>query len=119
MAHRIEVGMKAGLPDPAGRDVRGRIAEDLGMEVGEVRVIDVYTIPNAISDDELESVRSELFTDPVIQQSVTNASIASDYDFLVEVGFRPGVTDNVGKSSAEGIVDTIGRDLTDGEAVNK
>lgn len=120
MAHRVEVGFRAGAdarPDPIGLAVRRRIADDLGIEVADVRVADVYTIDAELTPDELERVRTELFTDPIMQESVANASLPGDYDFVVEVGFRPGVTDNVGRSSAQGIADTIGRALRPGEAV--
>jgi phosphoribosylformylglycinamidine synthase subunit PurSL len=119
MPHRVEVAIKAGLPDAAGASLRHQLAEDLGMEVDELRVIDVYTIDAEITAKELERVRKELFTDPVIQDSRLDRAIARDYDWLIEVGFRPGVTDNVGKTSAEGIVDTIGRPLKPGEGVYK
>ena len=117
MAHRIEVAMKPGFPDAAGASVRQRLADDLGIEVDRVNVIDVYTIDAELAPAELERVRAELFTDPIIQYSAVDASLAKNFTFLVEVGFRPGVTDNVGKSSAEGIVDTVGRPLRPGEAV--
>ena len=119
MPNRIEVAMKRDLPDPAGASVRSQIVEDLDIPVENVRVVDVYTINGALSAEELERVRVELFTDPVIQESVADGSLARDYDYLIEVGFRPGVTDNVGKSSAEGIADVLGRDLHSGEAVFK
>ncbi len=119
MPNKIEVAMKPGLPDPTGACVRGRLAEDLGIVVDDVRVIDVYTINADLSAEKLERVRVELFTDPVIQGSGINASLARDYKYIIEVGFLPGVTDNVGKSSAEGIADTLGRPLKPGEAVYK
>ena len=65
MPHRIEVGMKAGLHDPAGDATRQRLAEDLGIRVDDVHVLDVYTINARLDDDELERVRTELFTDPI------------------------------------------------------
>jgi phosphoribosylformylglycinamidine synthase subunit PurSL len=119
MPHRIEVGMKPGQPDSAGASVRGQLAEDLGIAVDEVRVIDVYTIDAELSASELEQVRTELFTDPVIQDAATDASLAQGYGFAIEVGFRPGVTDNVGKSSTEGVADVLGRSLAPSEAVYK
>jgi len=119
MPARIEVGMKSGLPDPAGQSVRAQLLEDLNIELDSVRVIDVYTIDADLTADQLERVRAELFTDPIIQQSVVNKSLASEYDFIIEVGFLPGVTDNVGKSSAEGIADTLKRPMKPGEAVYK
>mgnify|MGYP001278167130 CR=1 FL=1 len=109
MAHKIEVAMQRNTPDPAGESVRAQLAEDIGVSVDEIRVIDVYTINADLSSEELELVRTELLTDPIIQESVTDQSIAQGYDYLIEVGFRPGVTDNVGKSAAEGVADTLGR----------
>ncbi len=117
MAHRIEVGVKASFPDAAGLAIKRRILEDLNIEVPHVRVIDVYTIDAALRPEELELLRRELFTDNILQESRVDETLAQDFDFLVEVGFRPGVTDNVGKSAAEGITDTLGRRLNAGEAV--
>ena len=119
MAHRIEVGMKPDRPDAAGEALRRRLAEDLGIAVDEVRVIDVYTIAADLTPTELELVRRELFTDPIIQESALDAALAKDFDYVVEVGFRPGVTDNVGRSATEGIGDTVGRRMRPGEAVYK
>lgn len=104
-------------PDPAGENLRKRLKEDLHIEVSDIRVIRVYTIDARLEADELERVRTELFTDPVIEVSTIDANLASDCDFVIEVGFRPGVTDNVGHSAAEGIADTLGRPLAEGEAV--
>ena len=38
-----------------------------------------------------------------------------DFDWLLEVGYRPGVTDNVGHTAAEGVQDMLGRPLAEGE----
>lgn len=119
MAHRIEVGIKQGLVDAAGVATRHRLAEDLGITVDNVQAVDVYTIDAQLTADELERVRSELLTDPVIQESSLDAALPGEYDYCIEVGFRPGVTDNVGKSAAQGVRDTIGRRLDEGEGVYK
>ena len=119
MANRIEVAMKPGLPDPAGEATRQRLAEDLDIHVDDVHVIDVYTIEAGLTYDELETVRRELFTDPVIQQSAVDATLAYDFDFVIEVGFRPGVTDNIGRSAREGVGDVLGRTLGSGEYLFK
>ncbi len=117
MAERIEVAIQPGRKDPAGLAVKQRIADDLGIHIADARVIEIFTIDAALAPDELERARTELFTDPIIQESAANRALARDFDYVVEVGFRPGVTDNVGRSAAEGLRDTIGRDLQDGEAV--
>ena len=46
-------------------------------------------------------------------QSQPGAPLAhlDGFDFLVEVGYKPGVTDNVGRSSRDGMSDLLGRPL--------
>jgi len=119
MPHRIEVGVKPGFRDARGESIRDQVWEDLAIEVGEVCVLDVYTLDAELSPSELERVRSELFTDAVMERSTIDAPLAEGFDFAVEVGFLPGVTDNVGKSATEGLQDTLGRVLSDGERAYK
>lgn len=117
--HHIEVKMKSQFRDPAGEHVKHQLAEDLGIHVDNVQVIDVYTILADLSENDVERVRTELFTDPIIQESSSNGSLLKEFDYLIEVGFLPGVTDNVGKSSAQGIADVLGRPFCEGWAVYK
>jgi phosphoribosylformylglycinamidine synthase len=114
---RIEVIIKEGVRDPAGEAAKQEIQEALGLSVDSVRVVDVYSIDAELSPEELDLVRTELLTDPVIQDSSSGKPLARDFNWLIEVGYRPGVTDNVGKTAAEGIADTIGRPLASGETV--
>ena len=72
--------MKGGRPDPAGVALCARLREDLGIQVAEAWVIDVYTLLGEFTADELEKVRADLFTDPIIQDSAVNRSMASGHD---------------------------------------
>jgi len=119
MPDRIETGMRQGFRDPAGDALRTQLQEDLHIHVDHIQVVDVYTINAALSAAELERVRVELFTDPIVQESTLNRSLARDYDYVIEVGFRPGVTDNVGRSAAEAVADLLCRPLSSEEGVYK
>jgi phosphoribosylformylglycinamidine synthase subunit PurSL len=119
MANRIEVATRATHSDSAGEAIRLKFEEDLHVTAESVHVIHIFTIHADLSAGELEKVRTELFTDPIIETSATDRSLAQNFDFVVEVGFRPGVTDNVGKSSLEGVQDTLGRTLGAGALVFK
>ena len=114
---RIEVVMKDGVRDPAGESTKQEIQEALGLSVESARVVEIYNIDAKLTPEEVELVRTELLTDPIIQESSATEPLARDFNWLVEVGYRPGVTDTVGKTTAEGIEDTIGRRLADGETV--
>jgi phosphoribosylformylglycinamidine synthase len=117
MPNRIEVSFKPDYRDPLGESVRRAILEDLGLSVDNVRTIEVYTIEAALTPQEVERLRRELFTDPIVQESSATGRLARDFMWIIEVGFRPGVTDNVGKTAREGIEEILGRHLAPEETV--
>ncbi|BBA70135.1 phosphoribosylformylglycinamidine synthase subunit PurS [Geobacter sulfurreducens] len=117
MAQRIEVALKEGVRDARGERVRREIEHFLHLPVHEVRTIDVYTVDAGLSPDELEKAASEPFSDPVIQTWSLDRPLADGFDYLVEVGFRPGVTDNVGRTAREAIEYITGRPFAAGEGV--
>jgi phosphoribosylformylglycinamidine synthase subunit PurSL len=117
MPSRIEVSFKPEHRDPLGESVQRGIVEDLGLSIDKVRTIDVYTIDAELTRQEVERVSRELFTDPIIQESSAVSRLGGDFSWIIEVGFRPGVTDNVGKTAREGIEAVLGRELTPDAAV--
>jgi phosphoribosylformylglycinamidine synthase subunit PurSL len=117
MPIRLEVTFKPDYRDPLGESVQRGIVEDLGLSVEKVRTVEVYTIDAELTPQEVERLRCELFTDPIIQESSATSRLARDFSWVVEVGFRPGVTDNVGKTAREGIEEVLGRQLAPAEAV--
>jgi len=117
MAWRILAGLKDGVRDARGERVRSEIREHLGIELESVRTIDVYTVDAQLADDEIQAVASGPFCDPVVQEVAVNRPLARDFDVLIEVGYRPGVTDNVGRTAKEAIQYLTGRSFVPGEAV--
>ena len=103
MADRIEVGFKAGIRDALGEKTKKRIIDNLALPVEKVATIEVYTIVGELSALELQEAAAGPLSDPVIQEFSINSPLANNFDWLIEVGFRPGVTDNVGKTAREAI----------------
>jgi phosphoribosylformylglycinamidine synthase len=108
MADRIEVGFKDGIRDALGEKTRKRIIDNLTLPVEKVATIEVYTIAGKLSAAELHEAALGPLSDPVIQESSINKPLAKNFDWLIEVGFRPGVTDNVGKTAREAITLLLG-----------
>ncbi|MDO3379866.1 phosphoribosylformylglycinamidine synthase subunit PurS [Geoalkalibacter halelectricus] len=117
MPWRIIVGLKDGVRDARGERVRREISRHLQIELESVRTIDVYTVDAQLSDAEVEAAARGPFCDPVIQEVAVNRPLAHDFDMLIEVGFRPGVTDNVGRTAREAIQYLTGRKFAEGEGV--
>jgi len=117
MAHRIEITLKDEVRDPRGERIKREIEHFLHLQVDQVRTIDVYTVDAQLSAAELAAAAAGPFSDPVIQHYSIDSAAAVGFDFLVEVGFRPGVTDNVGRTAGEAIGYQIGRALSREEGV--
>ena len=117
MPRRIVVGLKEGVKDARGERVQNALKEHLGIELQSVRTLDVYTINAELSEQELQLAAAGPFSDPVIQDYAIDRPLAKGFDVLIEVGFRPGVTDNTGRTAKEAIQYLTGRPFNPGEGV--
>jgi phosphoribosylformylglycinamidine synthase II len=109
MADRIEIGFKGGIRDALGEKIRRRIVEHLDIQADTVRTVEVYTIDDGLTVDELRLAAIGPLSDPVIQEAAVNSPLVERFDWLIEVGFRPGVTDNVGKTAREALGLLLGK----------
>ena len=108
MASRIEVITKTG---DTRADVRKRKIQSMGFHVEDVNLVDVYTLDDAVKDSELDNV-SAMLSNPVTQEAGINQPKAPEkFDYAVEVGFLPGVTDNVGTTAREIVEDRFKKHL--------
>lgn len=115
MITRIEVGQKSFLRDAHGDKMGRRINEDLRLPVTSVRTVKVFTIDANVSPAVLKQFAGELFCDSISQHYSIDSPLIRDFDWLIEVGFRPGVTDNEGKTARESLELALGRRFKDGE----
>ena len=97
-----------GLPDARGERVRSMLKADHGIDVASVRVILGYQVKSAISDKDANSLIYDLFADPVIEVGSMDSRMLNDFpkppDAAVQVGFKPGVTDNSGQAGLDGLI---------------
>ena len=83
----------------------------------EVATAAAYTVDAKLSKKELEQAAISL-TNPVTETfSLSAVPTLENFSFALEIGYLPGVTDNIGRTVQETIEDMIGRKFRDGEAV--
>ncbi len=120
MLARIQIGIKPAFADSYGEKIQKRIKTDLHLEAEQVRAIKVFTVDAEITDEQLFDAARGPYCDPVTQD-YSLGPLALDwnarFDWLIEVGFRPGVTDNEGRTAAQALSYMLGRKLAPGEAV--
>ena len=102
MFNRLEIGLKPGIKDVQGGAITDRIRKELKIELSAVKIIKVYLV-EGLGQDSVQAVldRALLF-DPVLHD-VSFYPLAQDFDWVVEVGFKPGVTDNEGRVAQESL----------------
>ncbi len=120
MAQRLEIGLKPGLPDPAGQGLMTKAKAYLGLNIDQARVLKVLTFDTGLDQDQLERARTELFCNPVTEVSSFTplaGEVLPGFDWALWVGFKPGVRDNAGATAIEAMSDELGRVFGPEEAV--
>lgn len=117
LTYRVEVGFKRNIPDGPGARVLKRVAQETGITLREIRILSTYLISADIDKQTLTKMVRETFYDPVVQEISIDHPLCEDADWWIEVGFKPGVTDNVGKTARQVIEDYLGKILTEDEGV--
>ncbi len=113
MAIRIDV--LPTIPD-ARAEIRRKAFREIAPKAAKVRIADSYTIDAALSKTGLQKARLAL-TNPRIEKSVAGRWLPPRFSFAIEVGYLPGVTDNVGATARETIEDATKRAFTAEENV--
>ena len=104
MPHRLEIALKENLADAEGRGICQKANNYFGIELNSVRTVSVVTIDADLSMEQLRSVQTDIFTNPVTQISSYDPLVIP-FDWTIWVGFRPGVRDNPGSTALEAVED--------------
>ena len=106
MPARLEIRLKRELTDAEGASIKRKAKDYFNIETEDIRVIRVLTIDAALNRDQLEQLRTTIFTNPVTEES-SFSPIAGGFDWLIWIGFRPGVRDTAGSTAVEAIEDLL------------
>jgi phosphoribosylformylglycinamidine synthase len=105
---RIEVYYT--ISDARGEAVKNRLAR-LHFDVARVAITDNYLINVTFNDEERNEI-GRLLAQPVTQGFTVNQPFdPGSFDFAIEIGFLPGVTDNIAHTVRESIEDRFKRKL--------
>lgn len=115
MAHRIEIFTKV---NDTRSEVMQKRLHRLGFEIEQAHYVEVYTINKALKQSELLSI-TEMLTNPVSQSCLVDSYVQNlNFDFALEIGFLPGVTDNIATTTKEGIEDLLKERFSDDESLH-
>ena len=107
----VEVTIKEdpGLPDSRGNAIKNMLLMDHQININQVRVSLKYDIKGVISKSQLNRSVYDLFADPIIEFALANNLLLDSEeifpqspDLVIQVGFKPGVTDNAAHAALDG-----------------
>jgi len=105
--YRIEVGKKPGIFDTEGQKIKQTLIDARVKEIEGVRVIQVWLLFSAVPLlwRELNCLATQLFADPVIEQSRINRSLArqSKCQRIIGIAYNPDMTVSSESTAKEAI----------------
>ena len=102
MLYRVETGPRAGLDDTQGRKTAQHLRKALNLSVSGVRQIKVFTVDGLEAAQVARLLDESIWHDPILQEaSLEPLPLLDSADWFVEVGFRPGVTDNEARTARD------------------
>ncbi len=107
MPIRVEVALRKAVTDTQGNKTAHKIKNELGLNVDRVRIVRIYTIEGLNPEQISQAIDASALHDPVLHTAATTP-LATDFDWIIEVGFRPGVTDNEGRTAKETLRTVLG-----------
>jgi len=108
MAFKIEIGYKNPEFDSEEISLRSKVKDFLGISTEKIYTRKVFNIDMKINEREAETIKEE-FRDPIIEDAAIGFLDIEYFDWIIIIGFKPGVTDNVGKSSKTAIEEITSR----------
>lgn len=104
MLYRIEAGLHPHLDDAVGRSTALTMLKALHVQAEAVRQIKVFTVDGLDEAEVRRLVNDAIWHDPVLQRASFGMPLPQEpfeADWILEVGYRPGVTDNEGRTARD------------------
>jgi phosphoribosylformylglycinamidine synthase len=113
----LRLYVKYTIPDARAK-AKKRYFESLGLKnnVGAVRVVDCYTIDSKLDRKQIQKAKT-LLVNSLMQTMDVGVPLTKKFDYSIEIGFLPGVTDNVGNTAKETLADGAKVKFKDGQNV--
>lgn len=110
---RIEIKNKNQFKDGIVHSTLKNIKDDVGIAIDGLEIVKAYNIHEILNGKELERIQKDLLCDAVYQESGEGYYFEREleYDFGIEISYKIGVTDNVGRTTARGISFILGKDV--------
>lgn len=102
MVHKIEITSKIANAQAV---IMKKKIENMGFSsLEDIKLVSAYTIDYEFSQEELEEI-AKMLANPITQEYKIDAPTKISANWIIEIGFLPGVTDNIANTTQEAIHD--------------
>lgn len=116
-AHRIAIFPKSGIKNPKIKNLIKDIKEFFNVSVEEISIHQIYAINKSLNADQLYTIANGPLHDPILEQSAVGPFYEERFEWIVEVCFKPGLTDSLAQTAQSSIEDILGVKFLTGEHV--
>lgn len=100
---------------------RKKLQSILNKPLTDCKIVDVYTIDKYLTQNQLHTIASQL-ANPLtqtfaLQTQKTKTKVPFTFTYAIEIGFLPGVTDNIGATAKELSQDLLKISFAENEAI--
>src|SRR4030042_1740465 len=113
-AHRLEIVSK--IKDSRASTFVKKV-DSFGFKIADAAIADVYTINKDFPEEELNKISDLLINSVTGEARIDSATKIRSFNWALEIGFLPGVTDNVANTLKEEIEDLFKIKFSNNEGV--
>lgn len=116
--HRISVRTKSHAPDPRADQLKKAIRDYYQFPLEDLEIEKIYQIKKPLTKEQLTTLASGPLADPILEESSLQKSSDEAYDWIIEIGYKTGLTDNTGNTAQSTIEDVLQVTFSEGEKVD-
>ncbi|MBD3186992.1 phosphoribosylformylglycinamidine synthase subunit PurL [Candidatus Bathyarchaeota archaeon] len=105
MSGMILIFSKSGEMEPDEISLGEQLSKNLASDIEMLRIAKGYSIEKRYSHETLDTIGNSLLVDPIVESYSIDEIPWEGYSTLITVGYKPGVTDNVGHTASIAIND--------------
>lgn len=113
----FQVYIEPKIPDARADVYRKKFNDLIGPKIGSLKVLDSYIIDSSLEESKLIEASRTLANESAEDFYVAFPENISGFDYVIEIGLLPGVTDNVGTTAQKTLEDFLKRKFPEGEKV--
>lgn len=118
VCHQISISYKSAQTDPTSTKLLALIREFYNDRVESLKIITVYHIFKPLSDDTLQAIANGPLSDPILESPVHSEDIKDEWDWIIEIGVKRGMTNSLAKTAQQAIEDFTGEPFLGNETVH-